>query len=387
MFAAVGAIVGLGAIFEHRRGATNAPYVPGSSAEIVERLATSPSESDLARARAAAQAAPGDPEQAAAFAERAIRESRRTGDPRFLGQARAALAPWWSKRDAAPRIVLLRATIAQSLHDFDGALVDLDALAKATPEDPQVWLTRSVVFFVTGRYQEARASCEHVAALASALVAGVCLATIDSVTGQAKDAYSKLAPLVERSSGSERAWAESTLGEIATRAGDDVAAEKHFKASLALDPEDRYTIGAYADLLLDLGRPAEVVPLVADRTADDGLLLRLAIAERRLKAPSATRDRDTLGERHAASRARGDVVHRREEARFELVLRNDAARALALALANFDVQKEPWDVRVVLESALATNDAGAATKALEFLHANHGDEPRLVALARRLEGR
>jgi hypothetical protein len=144
------------------------------------------------------------------------------------------------------------------------------------------------------------------------------------------------------------------------------------------------SLDALSEKMLDVGRPAEVPAVVGDRLEDDGLLLRLALAEARTRAKEATAHRDRLGARHAASYARGDVVHRREQARFELDLRHDAARALELALANFDVQKEPWDVRLVLETALAAGRPEAARAAVAFLEKSRAEEPRLRALAARL---
>jgi hypothetical protein len=85
-----------------------------------------------------------------------------------------------------------------------------------------------------------------------------------------------------------------------------------------------------------------------------------------------------LGARFAASQARGDVVHRREHARFQLALRHDPKAALALARANWDVQKEPWDARIFLESA--------ANVVAEFLTKSGAEEPRLVALVRKVRG-
>ena len=58
--------------------------------------------------------------------------------------------------------------------------------------------------------------------------------------------------------------------------------------------------------------------------------------------------------------------------------------ALALARANWDVQREPWDVRVLLESALAANEPSAAEPALTFLDANHLQDPRILAIAAKL---
>ena len=385
---AVIALLVTGAVTERGGRADNVPFVPRSPDEIVERLPLArESATELEVLRSAAATAPRDPDRAAAFAERAIRESRRTGDPRYLGQARAALSAFWSDSAAPPRITLLRATIKQSLHDFEGALVDLDALAKAGDDDPQVALTRGVVLYVMGRYGEARTSCNSLRAPSTALAFIVCRGTIDSVTGKSKEAYASLSAIISRttdeSAPGERAWALSTLGEIAVRTGNDGAAERHFRAALEADPDDLYTRAALSDLLLDLGRPSEVAAIVGPRLEDDGLLLRLAIGEARSKSKPAKAHRELLAARHDASLARGDVVHRREQSRFELELRQDAARALELALANFEVQKEPWDVRLVLETALAAGRPEAARTAIAFFDTSGAEEPRLRALAAR----
>jgi len=67
---------------------------------------------------------------------------------------------------------------------------------------------------------------------------------------------------------------------------------------------------------------------------------------------------------------RGDSVHRRDEARFTLSLLGDPAAALALARANWEVQREPADARLLLDAALAVDDAAAARPALAFLAAS-----------------
>ena len=60
-----------------------------------------------------------------------------------------------------------------------------------------------------------------------------------------------------------------------------------------------------------------------------------------------------IAARYDDSRLRGDTVHRREEARFVLGVKHDARGALALARGNWEVQREPWDLRVFLAAALA----------------------------------
>ena len=390
VFGGTGLLILAGALFFRPAASADVPRVPSDQAEVLERLplgASDPRERERERLRRILTVQPEDLATAVALARLDIQLSRARSDPRYLSYAQAALAPWWDQPDAPTQVRVLRATIRQSVHDFEGALVDLDRVVATAPGDAQAWITRSVVLGVRGRYDEAKASCQPLQRLAPELVFTVCETSIDAVTGHAGAAYARLAATIQRTPGlspEENEWALSTLGEMAERLGHDADAERSFKAALAIDPDDAYVLAAYADLLLDLGRPLEAAKLVSARTENDGLLLRLALAERKAHAAEASDHVALLGARFDASRLRGDTVHRREEARFELGLRDDPRAALSLARANWDVQKEPWDVRVLLEAALAAGDASAAAPALAFLDAHHLEDPRISALAARL---
>jgi Tfp pilus assembly protein PilF len=297
-----------------------------------------------------------------------VEEGRRRGDPRFLGYAEAALGPWWDETMPPAAVLLLRATIRQSRHEFEAALGDLDRLVAAAPSEPQGWLTRAVVLTVRGRFREARESCAALAGLVSPLVQVACRAPIDGLTGRARPARQAMEQaLGSAGSAAEQAWAHSILGELCSWAGDAVAAERHLAQALRLDPDDRYTRGALADLLLDGGRAEQARALVIGRESDDGLLLRLALAEAALRGPRAAALAAELRARFAASRRRGEAVHQREEARFALALEGDGARALALAREGWGVQREPWDARLLLEAAVAAGDPAAAEPARVWL--------------------
>ena len=152
----------------------------------------------------------------------------------------------------------------------------------------------------------------------------------------------------------EKSWGKSTaLAEIAARMGRMAEAERHFQEALALGQRDVYLLAAYADWLLDQDRPGEVVALLKDQIPADGLLLRLALAEQRLGSEAFPGHLASLRARFAAARMRGDTLHQGEEARFTLHLLNDAREALRLAQANWSVQREPRDGRVLLEAAIA----------------------------------
>jgi hypothetical protein len=130
----------------------------------------------------------------------------------------------------------------------------------------------------------------------------------------------------------------------------------------------------------------EVVQMLKDKTPSDGLLLRLVFAERNLHLPTAKQREATLAARYAAAQIRGDTVHQQEEARFELQVHGNSAKALELARENWKVQREPRDARIFLEAALAAKDAAAAKPVLQWLDENHVEYRYLNELAQQLKG-
>ncbi len=361
------------------------PFVPQTDAVVLERLPEKgdPALAQLKRMRVALTANPRDLEIATAVVRRALEAARTLGDPRFLGQAQAALAPWWTGDDVPPAALLLRATLKQSQHDFEGSLADLDRLLAAHPRLPQARLTRATVLGVVGRYADARRDCAQLAGRVSALVVAGCNAAPASLSGDAVAAYDALVRALANpgEDAGIREWALTLAAEIAARRGDSAAADRHFSDALALDPRDAYLKGAYADYLLDRDRPRDVLALLREDTRNDALLLRLALAEQRLpeQRDAFAAHRADLAARFDAARRRGDSLHRREEARFRLAIENDADAALALARDNWAVQREPADLRILIEAARAARNADALKIASDWVAANRLEDAVTVA--------
>jgi Tfp pilus assembly protein PilF len=173
---------------------------------------------------------------------------------------------------------------------------------------------------------------------------------------------------------------------MAERQGNVKDAEKHYRQAIALDPSDTYLLGAYADFLLDQDRAAEVITLLEKNTRADALLLRYALALKRQGSPDVMQHITALQSRFSAAMLRGDNVHQREQARFELHLRGNPGAALQLAHENWQHQKEPADARILLEAAIASNAKEKATPALAWLKRSGLQDPALSALAAKLEG-
>jgi hypothetical protein len=351
-------------------------------------MAADPAAAQLKRLQAALARQPDNLSLALDLARRDIALARSRFDPRYNGYAEAALAPWWNLTEPPHTVLLLRAIVRQSNHDFEQALADLDRLIAAEPTNAQAILTRATVRGVRADYAPAGDDCAKLAALHPGLAAQTCAAALRGIGRDAADAYREFADIydhLEAPTAPElRVWALTVLGEIAARIGASDAAEQRFRSALAIDPNDGYLLGAYADFLLDHDRPREVATLLAGQTQIDPLLLRLAIAENRIDPAEAEPHVADLADRFAASAARGATVHRREEARFALDLQRRPERALQLAAANWQVQREPADASVLFEAALAAHAPAEAAPALAWLDTTGIQDPRLIELGRRL---
>lgn len=339
--------------------------------------------------RAQLAANPQDPAIASALARRYIAIGRGASDPRYNGYAQAALAPWWTQPAPPTQVRILRATLNQSTHRYAEALTDLEAVTMATPDEPQAWLIRATVQTVVGDYSGATASCARLSSLAGELVAATCLANTASITGRLASSIRLLDTIHRRSAGAPaelRVWSLTLLAELCERSGDAAGAEARYRQALALGPDDTYLLGAYADFLLARRRPREVTALLRDSSRVDALLLRRALALKLAgESPRQLADANReLAARFEAAMRRGDSVHQREQARYELHLRGDVPAALALAKKNWAVQKEPADARLLLEAALAARDIAAAQPVLQWMASTGFEDRQATALAARL---
>ncbi|RJG09579.1 hypothetical protein D3872_22055 [Massilia cavernae] len=365
------------------------PYIPSKGSQVVERLPArvDPVQRELAGLRAQLSKNPSSIALAAALARRYIGQARIEGDPRYLGYAEAALAPWWKQPAPPDEILVLRATLRQSTHQFAAALADLDTVVRRDSGNAQAWLTRATVLAITGDFAGAKASCMRLYSRAPELVVQTCLSEVGSVSGQARASYEQLKQALERHPPADegvRTWAVTLLAEMAARVGDDTAAERYYRQALAQDSADSYLLAAWADFLLDHGRAPEVVKLLAGKTRADALLLRYALALKATGSPNATQAANTLSDRFEAAMLRGDTVHQREQARFELGLRNDPAAAVRLAKLNWAVQKEPADLRILADAAVASGDREAAALVRDWLKTS-GIEDRTITSLQQLK--
>jgi hypothetical protein len=311
--------------------------------------------------RLATGAAAPSPVVAAQLARQSIVLARQTGETRYWGRAQAALTPWWDRADAPVDVVVLQATVQQGRHEFDAARKVLTHALERTPSHAQGWLNLAALERISARYPQARSACEAVERAGQALYAAACRLETRSLQGEHAQATQGLKRLLEGNLSSEqKSWLFSLLAESQERAGADNLASIAYQRSLSLQ-SDLYTAIAQSDLLLRTGQPALALRALDAYPATDAVILRRATAWRRLGDARWQALHSQLQARTAELVRRGDdpSLHGRELALVALWLEDNPPRALQLARSNLQLQREPLDWWVAVQSAVRAGDTAA----------------------------
>jgi tetratricopeptide (TPR) repeat protein len=363
--------------------AQSAPRTPAEDATVIEKLPFRAGDSrarELGALRAQLRNAPGDQAAAAALAQAYFEMAQARGDPRYVGYADAVVSQF--DKNMSADLLVLRGMLRQYRHAFGDALVDFAAVLAQDPKRADAHAWRGAIYLVEAQYDQARQECAALLKLQRPVLHGGCTGMVQAYNGQLKSADVTLQQALALAHyDDQRLWLLTRLGEVSAWLGHNARAERHYRDALALGQDDGYLLAAWADFLLDNKRPAEVVKLLAAWEASDPLLLRLTEAETLLQMPAAKAHTQALDDRFAAAKLRGDTTHRAEEARFQLRLRKNAAMAVQLATANYQVQKEPRDLRMLLEAALAAGDSAAAKPGRDWLQSTGFEDIRIRALA------
>ena len=363
------------------------PYIPDSDNTVLEHL---PSTSDprvrqFDALKKQATAKPGDAKAAIALSRAYLDYGRDTGDARYLGRARALIAPWTSKRPAPDDALIVLATILQSRHQFGESRQILQAILHHDQDNTQAWLTLASVALVQGDMDEAHRDCVNILGTMDGLITAGCIGSWSIVNGNAQSAQQVIITLLQQEPNESpplQSWAHGLMADAAKTLGQIDRADAEFKKALQFAPGDNFVLADYADFLLDHDRAPAALELMRGYEQSDTSFLRKVLAESALKLPAANADIQQMASRFRDLEQRGDSrLYGREEARFALELQHDPERALKLAQDDWTIQRAPEDMRIYLQAAIAAGKPASAQVVLDFLKRTHFEDPIVRALA------
>lgn len=311
---------------------------------------------------------PRDASLAARFTEDALRRYARTGDARLLGYAATALDPWSGNASPPRDIWLLRARLAQTHHEFRAAADDLAAFLKVYPGTTEALLLASDAARRAGDLATARRHCVGLQLAGHPTFARLCAADILLTLGK-EDRALRIASNVSAVELSAtwpqaRAWAEAVHGDAALASGDHAAARAAYQRALQASDDAPLSLRiSYIDLLLAQGDYEVADSLLRMQPDHDALLLRRAIAARRLGHPELGALQQELAQRFETATAGDPNAQLRERALYELHVALRPQRALELAERNWRLQKG-WEDAALLQSAANAAGDDAALRRL-----------------------
>lgn len=367
-------------------------YIPTNDNEVIEKLNTSfgfSSTKKIKDLKSKLAENPKNIDLAIDFSKQCIEAFRNTSDPRYLGYAKSSLKPWSNKEQATTDTLTLEAIILQSNHKFKEAL---DKLTEALQKDlynEQAWLTKAAILQTLGEYRKSKSCCLQLAKSTNNTSTIICTTNVGSVAGSAKKSYKLLSSIIENGDDipkNDRVWISTTLSETAFRLGDFTSAEDHAKQALSINPNNIYLLSLYSDILLSQNKNTEVIELLKEKTFSDLLLLKLAIAEKKNDNKNINKHINELKIKFAASKLRNKDLHLREEAIFNLKLLNKPKEAYKLAKRNWEIQKEPVDAQILVESSIEANKTKEIKDVINFIDENRLESIHIAGLLKKVEG-
>jgi hypothetical protein len=356
-------------IFFNSFGCGAAPRTPALSSEVLTQLpvkANDPQARQIRQYQSTLRQSPTDVQTISDLAQLYFDIALEIGDPRYVGYAEALVMRY--PNALPPELLFVRGLLRQYRHAFPQAIEDFGLALTAKPDMAEAHAWRAAIFLVQADYAKAKMECAALGRLRANTLQAGCSGLALAYNGNLAMGYRELERgLANSTNPSNRLWLFTRLAEVAHWQGNLALAEKNYRNALGLGLKDAYLLAAWSDFLLDQKRSKEVIQLLLPMQASDPLLLRLDLAYQQLAAPETQAISKKLEERFNATRFRGDSTHLAEEARFQLYLAKDPSSALKLAQANYAVQKEPRDARILLEAAQAAKSPEGASAVKQWL--------------------
>jgi hypothetical protein len=339
--------------------------------------------SDLREAVARWREQPKDLTRALLYARVAFMAGMNEGDLRWFGAAKTALNPWWTEPTLPAEGFFMRALIKQGFHDFDGALLDLQRAVDRDQTRVEFLGWQMAIYLVKAEMGKAKQSCDLIRQRFGLTEGDACGAQLRYRTGDAANAIRMLDQLAAHrdfQGPNAQDWLAFHRGEARRVNGDAAGAIRIWQSHLKSFPGRHVVRLALIELLNHEQRYQEAWQLNARVPRSDALLVQAIISSRALGDASAQTLAMEFRQRLAYQRQRGDALIERPHLVYLLQVDQQPEQALALALKNWETQREPADAILLLQAALGAAKPAAANTVLEWQKASGYQEPALKKL-------
>lgn len=294
-----------------------------------------------------------DPKTALATAQAYLRQAMQLGQSNLYGLAQAVLTPIMAKNPADPQLWLTWAQILQHQHQFTQAEHALERVLAIEPQQVTANLLAARLALIRGQVQQAKRHCLRLLGHSELITISACsLEAASYDNAQALQAsYNQLAKLaIElKDVGQENNWIHQILADMALRLGDAQSALTWLTPMPAQASVSQWS--QWADAQLALHGEREILHTLGTQVQslsdqDDALLVRLALAEKRL-ANQEPQWQQLITAKIRLREARGDTQHAADLCLFYLDIQPNAQKALAWAQLNWQQAQEPADQKLL----------------------------------------
>ncbi len=339
------------------------PHTPQAADEIIAQWPAL-NAGTLQKVKTASRLQANDPVTIVALANAYLAEAAQPGRSRLYGLAQAALKPLIEEaanKNALAKNVnddknlwLAWAQVQQHQHNF---LVAQQALQKVLQQDPaniSANLLAARIYVILENPLAARNSCLKLLGSADLFTVTACSLEANSYldSNELDNSYQQLKQLISAQGlpNDERGiWLIQMLADMAIRNNDPAAAASWLSQRLE-NPSVNYW-AQWADVQLTLNNASEVMAYLtrvvnSAPEMDDALLLRLALAEKKINSNSHSWQ-NQLTERVTLREQRQDTLHANELAVYYLDINPNPVKALYFAKINFASAREYSDKKLL----------------------------------------
>jgi len=214
-----------------------------------------------------------------------IQLAKKQSDLRYIGYAQTILKPLLKKYPNDYILTMHHVDMLQYTHHFDEALVLLKGLTETSIKAPKPYLVTATIYQAQQKYSLALGSCKKLLFRSSHLLSTTCIATMKSHLGKLPQSYELLKTTYAKAineQGSEKAWALTSLSDMAYRLNQKDKALFYLDEVLKLDKNDYYALKKTADIYLEQKKYTKVENLLEEFKHVDALFLRLTVAHHQL---------------------------------------------------------------------------------------------------------